>query len=309
MPCTPVGAMVTVRSSICPITRVSVGRCSNRRMLISPVVYSCPLSMWVTRVIGTKIRRRPNTSATSPSTRGWLVSERIATTRSRTLPTWSPCGSKMGRPTSRAAYTRPGLAGPDWAVLRAGHATGRSTRSAVEVLGARRAGAVGVLRGHGAQLLPLGPVTRILDQVVVLTGVHGQPVQLPAPGPALHPCPGSVDDAGVERGAAATHGIALDRHRSGTCSRGEPRHDVEPVDLAVRLRACQRGERRRPVGVGDRGVAHPTVREPRAPDVHGDTDDVAEVPQLAVEVVLPQHEPVVGGEHDVGPPQLVGPAQ
>jgi hypothetical protein len=59
--------------------------------------------MLVTRVIGTKIRRRPNTSATMPSTRGWLTSERIATTRSRTFPTWSPWGSKMGRPTSRAA--------------------------------------------------------------------------------------------------------------------------------------------------------------------------------------------------------------
>ena len=32
--------------------------------------------MLVTRVIGTKIRRRPNTSTTSPSTRGWLTSER-----------------------------------------------------------------------------------------------------------------------------------------------------------------------------------------------------------------------------------------
>ena len=33
--------------------------------------------MLVTRVIGTKIRRRPNTSATMPSTRGWLLSERM----------------------------------------------------------------------------------------------------------------------------------------------------------------------------------------------------------------------------------------
>ena len=64
--------------------------------------------MLVTLVIGTKIRRRPNTSATIPSTRGWLLSERIATTRSRTLPTWSPWGSKIGRPTRRAAYTRGG---------------------------------------------------------------------------------------------------------------------------------------------------------------------------------------------------------
>src|SRR4051794_20894200 len=65
--------------------------------------------MLVTLVIGTKMRRRPNTSATSPSTRGWLTSDRMATTRSRTLPTWSPWGSKIGSPTSRAAYTRDGL--------------------------------------------------------------------------------------------------------------------------------------------------------------------------------------------------------
>ena len=65
--------------------------------------------MLVTRVIGTKIRRRPNTSATMPSTRGWWSSERTATTRSRTLPTWSPTGSKIGRPTSRATKTRAGV--------------------------------------------------------------------------------------------------------------------------------------------------------------------------------------------------------
>ena len=61
----------TCRSSICPNTSVSVGRCSKRRMFTTPVVMTCPLSMWVTRVIGTKISRRPNTSTTSPSTRGW----------------------------------------------------------------------------------------------------------------------------------------------------------------------------------------------------------------------------------------------
>src|SRR4051794_26406227 len=103
--------------------------------------------MLVTRVIGTKIRRRPNTSATMPSTRGWLASERMATTRSRTLPTWSPCGSKIGRPTRRAAYTRDGavltrlLPGPRGGVSRRraappssgfagwsrGHATGGTT--------------------------------------------------------------------------------------------------------------------------------------------------------------------------------------
>src|SRR5690349_17702368 len=74
--------------------------------------------MFVTRVIGTKIFRRPKTSATRPSTRGWCTSERTATTRSRTLPTWSPWGSKIGSPTSRAAYTRAGV------VLTMRHATG-----------------------------------------------------------------------------------------------------------------------------------------------------------------------------------------
>src|SRR5690349_6530373 len=74
--------------------------------------------MLVTLVIGTKIRRRPNTSATRPSTRGWCTSDRTATTRSRTLPTCSPTGSKIGRPTRRAAKTRAG------AVLTFRHATG-----------------------------------------------------------------------------------------------------------------------------------------------------------------------------------------
>src|ERR1700749_3155372 len=64
--------------------------------------------MLVTLVIGTKMRRRPNTSATRPNPRGWETSVRSATTRSRTLPTWSPWGSKIGRPTKRAAYTREG---------------------------------------------------------------------------------------------------------------------------------------------------------------------------------------------------------
>src|SRR6476620_1695181 len=78
--------------------------------------------MCVTRVIGTKIRRRPKTSATRPSTRGWLASDRMVTTRSRTLPTWSPWGSKIGRPTMRAAYTRVGV------LLMVPHATGRRPR-------------------------------------------------------------------------------------------------------------------------------------------------------------------------------------
>src|SRR5262245_4445805 len=265
--------------------------------------------MWVTRVIGTKIRRRPNTSATRPSTRGWLVSERIATTRSRTLPTWSPWGSKMGRPTSRAAYTRPGLPGPDWAVLTAAHATGRGTRSAVEVLGAGRAGAVGVLPRHLPQLLLLRLVARVLDQVVVLPGVHREPVELAASGSSLDPRPRSVDDAGVDRRAAAVDGVGLDRHRPGARPGGEPGHDVDAVDLTGRPGAGERGEGGCPVGVADRGVADTAVGEAGSSDVHRDAHDVAEVPELAGQVVLAEDVAVVGGEHDVRAVQLVGPAQ
>ena len=94
---------MTRRSSIWPTTRVSVGPLLEAAHVEQAGRVDLPASMLVTRVIGTKIRRRPNTSATSPSTRGWLTSERIATTRSRTLPTWSPWGSKIGSPTSRAA--------------------------------------------------------------------------------------------------------------------------------------------------------------------------------------------------------------
>ena len=54
----PASRSVTLRSSISPSTRVSVGRCSKRRRLTRPVVMTCPASIAVTRVIGTKIRRR-----------------------------------------------------------------------------------------------------------------------------------------------------------------------------------------------------------------------------------------------------------
>src|SRR3954469_338612 len=208
--------------------------------------------MWVTRVIATKIRRRPNISATSPSTRGWLVSERIATTMSRTLPTWSPCGSKMGSPTSRAAYTRPGLAGPGCAVLTAGHATGRSARSAVEIRGAGRAAAVGVSLRHLAQAALLRLVAGVLDEVVVLPAVDAEPVELAPAGAALDPGPRPVDDAGVERGATATDGIPLDRHRSGPRPRCDPWHHVHAVDGPGRCRTGQARKRGRPVGVADR---------------------------------------------------------
>ena len=77
-------------------------------MLTTPVVITWPVSTWVTRVIGTKIERRPNTSTTSPSTRGCRPPGRSTATRSRTLPTWSPAGSNTGRPERRAAKTREG---------------------------------------------------------------------------------------------------------------------------------------------------------------------------------------------------------
>ena len=57
---------VIERSSISPRTRTSPGRVSNRRILSSPVITTAPLSIEVTRVIGTKTRRRSGTSTTSP---------------------------------------------------------------------------------------------------------------------------------------------------------------------------------------------------------------------------------------------------
>jgi hypothetical protein len=98
----PSSSSVTVRSSISPSTRVSVGRCWNRRMLTRPVVMTWPASIEVTRVIGTKMRRRPGTSTTRPSTRGSSGPSRRDTTTSRTRPTWSPIGSKSGVPARRA---------------------------------------------------------------------------------------------------------------------------------------------------------------------------------------------------------------
>src|SRR5689334_4878999 len=85
-------------------------------MLTSPDVCTWPLSTLVTRVIGTKTRLRPSTSTTRPRTRGWRPSVRRVTTTSRTLPTWSPRGSKIGNPTRRATKTREGevLTGPPY---------------------------------------------------------------------------------------------------------------------------------------------------------------------------------------------------
>ena len=104
----PLSLTRDLRSSIWPNTRVSVGRCSKRRMFTRPVVITWPLSMWVTRVIGTKIERRPKTSTTRPSTRGGRSPGRSTATRSRILPTWSPAGSNTGSPDRRAAKTRVG---------------------------------------------------------------------------------------------------------------------------------------------------------------------------------------------------------
>lgn len=92
----PVSTRRTRRSRNSPNTRRSVGRCSKRRMLTTPVVMTWPDSIPVTRVIGRKIRRRLSTSTTSPSSRGGLPPTRSIATRSRTRPTWSPLGSKTG---------------------------------------------------------------------------------------------------------------------------------------------------------------------------------------------------------------------
>ena len=62
-------------------------------------------SMDVTRVIGRKMRRRPGTSITRPSTRGASRPMRSVTTTSRTRPTWSPIGSKTAVSARRAMKT------------------------------------------------------------------------------------------------------------------------------------------------------------------------------------------------------------
>ena len=67
---------------------------------------TAPASMEVTRVIGTKTRRRPGTSTTRPITRGSGRFGENITTTSRTRPTWSPSGSKTLSPVRRATKTR-----------------------------------------------------------------------------------------------------------------------------------------------------------------------------------------------------------
>ena len=88
----------TLRSRNSPRTSRSVGRCSKRRMLTTPVVMTWPDSTPVTRVIGRKIRRRLTTSTTRPRMRGGRPPTRNIATRSRTRPTWSPFGSNTGTP-------------------------------------------------------------------------------------------------------------------------------------------------------------------------------------------------------------------
>ena len=75
-------------------------------MLTSPVVITWLASMLVTRVIGTKTRRRPGTSTTSPTARGCCRRALKTAITSRTLPTWSPSGSNTGSPARRATKTR-----------------------------------------------------------------------------------------------------------------------------------------------------------------------------------------------------------
>ncbi len=67
---------------------------------------TAPDSIDVTRVIGTKTRRRSGTSTTRPRIRGgWLLDRKVATA-SRTFPTGSPLGSKTAVPARRARKTR-----------------------------------------------------------------------------------------------------------------------------------------------------------------------------------------------------------
>jgi hypothetical protein len=99
----------TGRSKSSATTSVSFPRCSNRRMLTSPVVMTWPPSTEVTLVIGTKTRRRPATSTTRPMTRGRLRATLNVTTTSRTRPTWSPSGSKTLSSVRRPTKARVGV--------------------------------------------------------------------------------------------------------------------------------------------------------------------------------------------------------
>ena len=100
-PSMPVLRTVTLRSSIWPITSVSVERFSKRRMFSSPVVITWPASMLVTRVIGAKICRRPKTSTTRPDHPRLAYVGAAAPPRRR-----APC--PPGRPGGRTPAARRG---------------------------------------------------------------------------------------------------------------------------------------------------------------------------------------------------------
>ena len=102
----PSSTSMTERSNRSPSTNISPARGSKRRMLSRPVITTAPDSMEVTRVMGTKTRRRSGTSTTKPRILGgWLLERRVATV-SRTLPTGSPLGSKTAVPARRARNIR-----------------------------------------------------------------------------------------------------------------------------------------------------------------------------------------------------------
>jgi hypothetical protein len=62
--------MVTDRSNISDKTEISLIRGSNLRIFRSPVIITCPLSIEVTLVIGTKILLRGGTSTMKPKILG-----------------------------------------------------------------------------------------------------------------------------------------------------------------------------------------------------------------------------------------------
>ncbi|CAB5022198.1 unannotated protein [freshwater metagenome] len=81
-------------------------RGSNLRIFSKPVIITCPLSIEVTRVIGTNILLRGGTSTIIPKILGdWLLDRRVATA-SLTFPTWSPFGSNTPVPANLARNTR-----------------------------------------------------------------------------------------------------------------------------------------------------------------------------------------------------------
>ncbi len=218
--------------------------------------------MLVTRVIGTKIRRRPKTSATSPSTRGWLTSERTATTRSRTLPTWSPRGSKMGRPdqacgvdAGRARAHGPKLASAPRVRLRWHDGRVRVVlhiglpKTGTTYLQALLAGQRDVLRAGGV-VHPFVRPGAMFEGAVEVRGsdakfgldpasVRGHLAGAVRPGPRLPRAGGRLDGRAEPRGARRCHA------RAGTTRAG----------AAGRPRGARRGHRARPGSAGGGALA------------------------------------------------------